>query len=497
MIFINKFSGDTYVWYSEEAGKPADLAGSSWRWREQSSVAFNGLRAGTCIAYTDLDGNGRVDEHYVLGVFVNDAETSYSPSCGLTNKQGDDSWQSPELPSIPVGPDVQNPCADGCGWTDNFCDNNKTYTDLDALDKDAAGMDSFCVAWHTVNVLLNYAFQAYDDFSNSLSGYDHAFDTYKEYIHDTTNATIADFLNPYRNDKNAFQYFKCYYKTGWTSDRNDAKEKSCMESADPATEMGSWWLDLTNEDGFEDALGEAGLSSAWISYGDREEWPECFDPDGNCPFNYGKRFHNYPVMADDYEVENPKVILEKAFNDGGPLVSSLLAAKADLYTFLYDGNDADLVEVLSVGVWMAMDSVSTMKEVKEVAEKIDAENKKKLILLILESVLFAIPFLGPAIGTLGRTGTLIARMVYLLDTVGNSALSVYSIIEEPTEAPLAIMAMVLDLGAAGRSNSKISELAGAKLKFASVSNEKMGSNYRNLDGKIGSIMGKTCRKSSW
>ncbi|KFY17830.1 hypothetical protein V492_00359 [Pseudogymnoascus sp. VKM F-4246] len=102
MIWIEKFSGDTWVWYNGGRGSPETGGGSSFYWRRQDQRAYAGLAAGSCIFYADLDGNGRADEHYVLESFNNIAYTSMSPSCGLSDVTGDDDDMDGGLPEPPT-----------------------------------------------------------------------------------------------------------------------------------------------------------------------------------------------------------------------------------------------------------------------------------------------------------------------------------------------------------------------------------------------------------
>lgn len=54
-----------------------------------------------------------------------------------------------------------------------------------------------------------------------------------------------------------------------------------------------------------------------------------------------------------------------------------------------------------------------MVEAKEVDKKDKEEERKSLILMIVETVLFSIPIIGQTIGSLGKIGTIIARFVLL------------------------------------------------------------------------------------
>ncbi|KAM0546954.1 hypothetical protein ACHAPJ_010614 [Fusarium lateritium] len=244
---------------------------------------------------------------------------------------------------------------------------------------------------------------------------------------DPQYVVLAFYPSPARTN----QFFKYYYKQAWTTDSNGAAEETCSDVFNSVKAVELWRFDLKDKNGFSDALKEAGLSPDWVSCGDREDWPECFDPDGNCLFNFSRWFHDFPVKADDYEVADVKEVLEKAFGGDNPvLLGQLTAAYFDGGLIQVNDEDkpVDWEEVLSVPTFMATHMLESMKKVKEIAKQVDVENKKQLILLIVESVLFAIPFIGSAAGSLGRTGTLIARMIYLLDTVGNADLRVYTTI---------------------------------------------------------------------
>lgn len=74
--------------------------------------------------YADLDGNGRVDEHYVLESYNNIAYTSLSPSCGNEDVTGDDDSMVNDLPTPPGTDDAyctagtgDGDLADLCGYT--------------------------------------------------------------------------------------------------------------------------------------------------------------------------------------------------------------------------------------------------------------------------------------------------------------------------------------------------------------------------------------------
>ncbi|ETS79802.1 hypothetical protein PFICI_07331 [Pestalotiopsis fici W106-1] len=98
MIWVDKFNGEGWVWYNE--GRiPA--GGSDFTWRKPSEAAYSGYKAGTCTYYVDMDGDGRADQHSILGTFTNQAETSLNLCGGGGDSSDDSAAQSPSLPYMP------------------------------------------------------------------------------------------------------------------------------------------------------------------------------------------------------------------------------------------------------------------------------------------------------------------------------------------------------------------------------------------------------------
>ncbi|KAI1841397.1 hypothetical protein JX266_012408 [Neoarthrinium moseri] len=98
MIWVDKYNGQGWIWYNE--GRiPA--GGSDFTWRKASEATYSGYKSGTCTYYVDMDGDGRADQHSILGTFDNRAETSLN-LCGGGGDSGDDSGAgNPNLPYMP------------------------------------------------------------------------------------------------------------------------------------------------------------------------------------------------------------------------------------------------------------------------------------------------------------------------------------------------------------------------------------------------------------
>jgi chitinase len=164
-------------------------------------------------------------------------------------------------------------------------------------------------------------------------------------------------------------------------------------------------------------------------------------------------------------------------------------AYAELATGMFDGEPADAVDVLSIPVSMLRDAIDSMNEVKELAKKVKEENKKNLILKILEGILFLIPFVGGLVGGLGRLGAQIARLVAVAEIAGSGALGIYSAVEDPDMAPVAILGMVM--GAFGvPSGAKYRPLGKAKRDMSPDMKANMGKSFQEINPKIETITSK-------
>jgi hypothetical protein len=96
MIWTDKFNGDGWVWWNN--GRK-EVSGSEFEWIPPTEPSYMGNRAGTCMYYPDLDGDGRADMHALTGTWTNQAW--FNPCAG--NAQGDDPGGviDPKLPSQP------------------------------------------------------------------------------------------------------------------------------------------------------------------------------------------------------------------------------------------------------------------------------------------------------------------------------------------------------------------------------------------------------------
>lgn len=106
------------------------------------------------------------------------------------------------------------------------------------------------------------------------------------------------------------------------------------------------------------------------------------------------------------------------------------------------GSADDAVDALTLPVFMVEDAVKNMDKIKDVADKIDAEKRKMIILAFLSAIFFFVPFVGQVVGSIAALAN-IGRIISLAGAVGNAALEIFSIVDNKDNLPLAIMSIIL------------------------------------------------------
>ena len=379
------------------------------------------------------------------------------------------------------------------------CDLEKTYSTLDDLDKDAASIYPPCLAMHAIKVLQGMLSTSFDGYDDAASGYDELFPAYEKWIKDSMNERLTKWFYDGVDGKDpGNKNYKCYAARGTIGvKREDASEVDCGNLPHKNGDDWSFWFEIHDEAANKKSLTAAGFDPEWVEGQDFEDTDgidDCPNPDVGC-ITTNTAFHNYPRRKAQIDIPNPKDVIDAAKTNITNVNREYDIMWADIGFDTFDGSIQDAVEVLSVPVFMVRDAIDSMKEVKEIAKKINDENKKNLILKIVEAVLFLIPFVGGAVGALGRTGAALARFLSAVDTAGNAGLAFYSMVEDPAMAPVAILGMLL--GGLGTPSGKTYRKVGvAKREMTADMKKNMGKSFNEFNPKIESITGKMCTKKS-
>lgn len=372
------------------------------------------------------------------------------------------------------------------------CDLSKSYASLDALNKDASNMWEPCLAMHSVALLEDMLTASFDGYDEAAEGYDELFPTYSKWIKDTMNERLTTWMwDDEDKKKPGHKYYKCFAAAGaYFAKREDAKEVQC-DDLPGGGDSYTFWFEMKDKEGWKNSLSAAGFDPEWVQ-GRTIEKTEGIDtcpfPSANCQTTNTKMV-NFPQRKDKIDIPNPKDVIVAAKGNLTALMDQYSIMYADIGFDSFDGNLQDAVEVLAVPVFMLRDAIDLMEEVKELAKKINAENTKNLILKIVEAVLMLVPFVG---GAIGKGSAALARFLTVIDVGGNGALAIYSIIDDPAMAPVAIFGMLM--GALGTpSGATYRKVGKIKADMTPEIKATMGKSFKELNPKVESITGKMCK----
>ncbi|KAI9700939.1 MAG: hypothetical protein M1820_006584 [Bogoriella megaspora] len=207
-----------------------------------------------------------------------------------------------------------------------------------------------------------------------------------------------------------------------------------------------WTLNADAADNFyADLLENTGIAKDKIdfeTYGFEPGCPPSADPGDECfgiGYDYGMAT---PVGYGAGDVTNPKDLVQKALDNSNNLSGQIAGAMFNLKIGWYYGDTFELVDSLSIPVLMIAQAVDSMGEVESVADKIDEEKRKAIILAFIGAILFFIPIVGEVAGAVAETAD-IAAIIGVIGTVGNAAFDIYTIVDDPSNAPLAIFSLIL------------------------------------------------------
>lgn len=370
----------------------------------------------------------------------------------------------------------------------------KEYDDLDGVITDADKSSGECVAMNAIGVLEKMLVNSMSGYDDAAAGYDEYFPYYRSFMHSTLGGRLLA-LTLY-DDQPIAGFFDCYYTEGEVGKREDAAKYDCKDPPHEYMQSYTFFWELRDRDGLNKTLADQGIDLDWVEFGEQRIPFRCQQGTGGTGmcFNYDKVHWGFPKAKENFEVPNPKAVVDEARKN----FDTMMSEYDEMYTMIgldtFAGSPADAVEVLAMPIFLLEDAVEAMKEVKRLGQEEKNRQEKDFILKIVEAILFLIPFVGAAIGSLGRAGAMMARMLMAVEALGSSGLAVYELVENPELAPVAILTMLLGgLGAAGtRGAFRYRNLAIAKGKLSPDQKKKLGASFEKHNPKVETITAKIC-----
>ncbi|OBT89627.1 hypothetical protein VE02_01780 [Pseudogymnoascus sp. 03VT05] len=357
------------------------------------------------------------------------------------------------------------------------CDSSVNIQDLLMLEAAALAFPATCTDRYAVRMLSNMLDATIANYTTVDSGYNAVFGYYTEYVKEMIPQALQLFMadptpnNPSGGPGNKF--FTCTFYQGGVN----ATSHHCPIDLDTLVRnyIYTVYYTLTNSTGFYSELESTyGVTQDWVSFGRVQNSASCI---GNNCLVADQEQQGIPVPSSNITVPNPKDI----FTNSQPMIANLtnviLSTEIDLNLGTWNGPLDDVIQVLSSPVFMLMQALDSMQQVKTIGAAQKTDDKKNLILEIL--------------GTRLRSGLgLGGGIVEIVSGVGNAALSISDIVHDPTSVPMAIMGLLS--GGALRTESEFSRLGSLRRGLEASVITKMGAVFKKNDDELQSIV-KACR----
>jgi chitinase len=371
------------------------------------------------------------------------------------------------------------------------CPLTKEYADLEALANDGDVSDD-CRPVLAISILEKMLDGSMTKYNAADNGYAKNFEAYQRVIKKSAEAAFSKFAD--WEFGNIRKYTDCDFQRSGGKDKYNGPCENLMKD-DPLIFQGKMTMKMTirDSDGFYDALeAEAGIISDWIELGEfKEEVNDCSGCQGSpsCLCIYKDvTITGIPVLKKDFGIPDPKEIIKSI--DLEAVKNDMSARFFDIVAGIWDGSNGDVVQVLSVPVFLFAQAVDSMEEAKEKGGEIREEEKKNLILTIISALLFLIPFVGE-IAAIAAGAATVARMIAMAGLIGNAAFTIADVVANPENAVMAIMGLI----GAGRVRKPrdFADLGAARRAQTKYDISKMGATFKKHDDSLQKILG-NCRR---
>ncbi|KAJ5248888.1 hypothetical protein N7468_000339 [Penicillium chermesinum] len=212
--------------------------------------------------------------------------------------------------------------------------------------------------------------------------------------------------------------------------------------------------ELIDEDGYNAKLGDLGLEPDWVVLADYT-YKYAYEAQRYGEVDREWSIHNFPTKNESMEVPNPKDIITKGLPNMDDLRTQLSATMMDIMLGQWiNGTAADAVQVYSAPIFLMMQAVDGMAQVKQLGtkeeedeedEEAERKRKKNFILLIISVVLMFVPVVGEEFAAAAGLATL-ARSMAIAGELANGAYALFDTIDDPSSAVVNVLGMLFGLG---------------------------------------------------
>ncbi|KAB5566216.1 hypothetical protein GE09DRAFT_1284051 [Coniochaeta sp. 2T2.1] len=285
---------------------------------------------------------------------------------------------------------------------------------------------------YTLIALNNLLTETLDNYTDMMAnGYDGKLKTYADAVPGSTMKSLTDLVN-----KNGNKYFTCIVTE---LSMRDIEEDIFMLNISARHYTGPVQVPITH---LVNATGPCPPDHSKRGYGPNNRYEQSV-------------INGYSSS----DVANPKDIVSKGLDNAKslkPQINSIVPSSGSM----------------------------NMGQVEDIADEITEEKRKAFILAFLSTIFLVIPIIGEVIGAVTELAD-VGVILGLLGAAGNAATDIYTIVDDPKNAPLVIVDLIL-------SSLALADSATIS-KAANIRGAMKAEDVAKLGGKIDSRM-KTIEK---
>jgi GH18 family chitinase len=309
-----------------------------------------------------------------------------------------------------------------------------------------------CGAFYALDVLSSELDAANSEFDDANNGYDALFGYYVKYMKKVIPPVINNFMGTSGGGR---QYFDCA-----SPQLNGNATGGCEDAVKALENENIYQLHymLRDKTGFfNDLLSNHGVQPDWIKFGEIVQSNSCSYPNKNDCEPMRKHTYGYPQEADGIDIPNPKDLVLKAGPNMSTMKDTINAMWLDVMLAQWDGPLEDVVPAMGLPVSLVKQAISNMRDVKKIGETEKEEEQKNLILNILGAIFALVPFIGEAGAVAGGLAQL-GRVISIIGEVGNAALSIYDVVDNPSSAPMALFGILMGGSSFARTEEEFAKM---------------------------------------
>ena len=362
------------------------------------------------------------------------------------------------------------------------CYNAGNYHTIDDVVADSS-IPAFCMNMYLMNALSETLSVSLSNYSDIMSdGYNGKYKAYEKEVRQQAYWSWND--NVWSHQDN---YFTC------VETNSKGKNETVKCSSTPSGK--DFYYTVEDQTAFCNALDQVNLDCSWVywtsnSYADPGSGGVACERFGECGGDGHSGTIYYPDLNDNFDVFDPSKLITQSLANYTEFSDWLGDSALSAQSYMFAPMDGDAVDASSTMVFSVQSAVQAMQQVSDVGAQAEAEQRKNMILAFITAFLLIIPGVGEAADGVEALASVV-RIAKMADVAGNSALSIYGAVEDPSSAPMAVAGILLG-GIGLRDESAWGKAATEARTMSEDLISKLGEGVSENMGKVK----KTCKECS-